>query len=494
MGENLRFVLALISFLLLVTGLEFAVGYAFYYVLEPAKKRDLIEMLVPRAELLAEVGLLGAIILGVMFSVAYHIYVRGPLKIAEGIRIILNANRRYRIEPAGPSEIRSLAQAVNDLAGHGETLAHDLEAKVAQAKSSVEEEKNRLAALMSELSQGVLACNVDGRILLYNERARQALCPPDNPKDGTATSLVGLGRSIFTIIDRNLLVHALEGVRARLEKNEADPNAQLVFTSRTGQLVRVRLAPVLAATRPASDEAAQNSLDCAAAPSRSEADVTTLRSDVTTLRSSRADAPAIGGFVMTLENITRAFELDSTRDMLLQSFTEGSRAALANIRAAVEALTDYPDCERTHRDRFLHVIREEARELSGKLDKTTADYADSLKTRWPLEEMLGVDVIDVRRRRHCGSSTADRNPARVARPVRHARRFSLDQSRQLYADSGADLLGWPAQRRTRSARSVFQSDTARAHRGTRLGLARPLAFAADPSRMGDGHPARRRGR
>lgn len=394
MGKNLRFVLALIAFLLLVAGLEFAVGYTFYYVLEPEKKRDLVEMLAPHAELLAEVGLLGAIVLGIAFAVAYQIYAKGPLKIVEGIRIILNANRCHRIEPAGPSEIRLLARAVNDLAEHGEALAHDLEAKVAQARSSIEEEKNRLAALMSELSQGVLACNVDGRILLYNERARQALCPPDNPKDGTATSLVGLGRSIFAIIDRNLLTHALEGVRARLEKNEADPNAQLVFTSRTGQLVRVRLAPVLAAGQPSPDEAEQTPLDRAAALSRMGAGGNGLAS-----RGPQAAAPAIGGFVMTLENITRAFELDSTRDMLLQSFTEGSRAALANIRAAVEALTDYPDCERTHRDRFVQIIREEVRKLSGKLDKTTADYADSLKTRWPLEEMLGVDVVAAARRR-----------------------------------------------------------------------------------------------
>jgi len=132
---------------------------------------------------------------------------------------------------------------------------------------------------------------------------------------------------------------------------------------------------------------------------------------------------------MTLENITRVFELDS-RDMLLQSFTEGSRAALANIRAAVETLTDYPDCERAHRDRFIQVIGEEVRQLSGKLDKITADHADSLKTRWPLEEMLGIDIVAAARRRiRCGRSTSDRKPARIACPIGPARRFPLDQGR-----------------------------------------------------------------
>ncbi len=394
MNDKLRFILAITSFLLLMSGLEIVAGYAVYSALEPDRQRDLVEILAPHTELIAELGLLLLMILGIVFAVAYHVYVKSPLRIAEGIRIVLNANRYHRIVPTGPPEIQLLAQAVNNLAEHGEALARDLEAKVAQAKSSVEEEKNRLAALMSELTQGILACNADGRILLYNEHARQALCPPDNPQDGTAASLVGLGRSIFAIIDRNLLVHALEGMRARLEKDEADPNAQLVFTSRTGQLVRARLAPVRAATPPTLDEAQRHPLDSAAALSRMDAG-----KDASVSQSPQAAAPAIGGFVMTLENITRVFELDSTRDMLLQSFTEGSRAALANIRAAVETLTDYPDCERTHRDRFIQVIGEEVHQLSGKLDKITADHADSLKTRWPLEEMLGIDIVAAARRR-----------------------------------------------------------------------------------------------
>ncbi|NJM10525.1 MAG: cell wall metabolism sensor histidine kinase WalK [Synechococcaceae cyanobacterium SM1_2_3] len=98
---------------------------------------------------------------------------------------------------AGPSAIKRLAQAVNTLAEHRETLAQDLETKVAQAKASVEAEKNRLAALMSELSQGVLVCNIDGRILLYNERARQTLGVLVSGRSGGSSTIIGLGRSIL---------------------------------------------------------------------------------------------------------------------------------------------------------------------------------------------------------------------------------------------------------------------------------------------------------
>lgn len=103
--------------------------------------------------------------------------------------------------------------------------------------------------------------------------------------------------------------------------------------------------------------------------------------------------------MLTVENITRDFELDATRDMVLQSFTEASRASLASIRAAVEMLTRYPDCPAADHDRFIRVINEEVGRLSDKLYQLTADHADALKTRWPLEEMLGADAIAAARHR-----------------------------------------------------------------------------------------------
>lgn len=358
----LKILLALIGFLTLVAGLELAANCAMYYDLEPENRQRLSAMLSSRVELLLELGVLRMVILGIAFVIAHQIYVKGSLKIAEGIRIILNANRSHRIEAAGPSEIRSLAQATNALAEYSETLALDFETKIIQAKSSVEAEKNRLAALMSELSQGVLVCNIDGRILLYNERARQVFGNPANGRSAGSIVLIGLGRSIFTLIDRSVLAHELESIQARLKKNDAELNSQFVITTPSGQLIRVRMAPVLSNAAPPANP-----------------------------------AMTVSGFVMTLENITHTFDLDSTRDMLLQSFTEGSRAALANIRAAVETLMSYPNCEQ--RDRFIQVISEEVHALSGKLDQTTTDYADSLKTRWPLEEMLGADIIAAARRR-----------------------------------------------------------------------------------------------
>ena len=137
MNETLKFFLALSAFLALVAGLELAAGGAIYHVLGLENQQRLVAALSPHAELLAELGVLRLAILGIAFALAYQLYVKGPLKIAEGIRIILNAHPSHRLDRAGSAEIRRLKGAVNDLAEHGETLAQGLETKVAQAKAAV---------------------------------------------------------------------------------------------------------------------------------------------------------------------------------------------------------------------------------------------------------------------------------------------------------------------------------------------------------------------
>ncbi|HEX6733787.1 MAG TPA: exonuclease domain-containing protein, partial [Azonexus sp.] len=109
--------------------------------------------------------------------------------------------------------------------------------------------------------------------------------------------------------------------------------------------------------------------------------------------------PTMSGYVLTVENITRSLEQEARRDQVLHSLTEGSRSALGNIRAAVGNLVDYPDMETELRERFLGVVADEAAKMSQRLDQTMADFSDSMKTRWPLEDVLGIDLIAAAQRR-----------------------------------------------------------------------------------------------
>ena len=237
-----------------------------------------------------------------------------------------------------------------------DALLTDVEQQIARAKASVEEEKNRLAALMSQLALGVVVCNMDGRILLYNNRARlQFKSLAQGPTAMSGGALIGLGRSIYAILEQGQITHALEHIQHRLARGSAEPVANFIISSRAGLLMRTQMAPVIAAAGPGDGQ--------------------------------------ISGYVLTVENITRSFEQEAERDRILATLTETSRAALGAIRAAAETLRDNPDMEGEMREQLARIVADEAGGMGRRIDQTMSEFADSLKTRWPLEEVLGSDLL-----------------------------------------------------------------------------------------------------
>ena len=364
MNAKIRFVLAAVLLALLMTGPFLLTAATLYADLNDAERLTFLAALerwVPIGGVTTVAGLaLGMALLNTLFKQ----YVRGLMSMAETLRLMLGANRNFRVTPEGPPEVQELGRAANELAQQRDALLDDVDARIAQANASVEEEKNRLAALMSELALGVVVCNLDGRILLYNNRARlQFKALAQGPTSMSGGALIGLGRSIFSMLERAQITHALENIRLRLVKGSAEPVANFITTTRTGQLLRAQMAPVL--TAPEGEDR----------------------------------TPVVTGYVLTIENITKSFEREAQRDQVLQSLTDGSRSSLGNIRAAVETLIDSPDMELAYRERFVGIIDEETARMSERLQKTMNEFADSLKTRWPLEDVLGIDVVSAAQRR-----------------------------------------------------------------------------------------------
>ncbi len=358
MKRQFRLALAALCAFLVATVL--AVALALWLDLPPGDQALLAQLLMPRLPLLLLVLLVACGILGWTLTRVWRRHLAAPWMMTEELRLILSARRSLRLAEQGSAVFSGLSVEINALADQRDALERDVQEQIQSAKATLEEERNRLAALMSELSQSVVVCNPDGRILLYNNRARrefQALAQ----EGGTAGALIGLGRSIFAVVERDLLSHGLDSLQRQLDRDDQSRGANFVTTSHAGQLVRVQMAPVVS-------------------------------SDASGRRS-------IGGYVLMLDNITRTVELESRRDQILQQLTEGSRAALANIRAAVETLLDYGDIEAGQRERFLRIISDEVRGMGSRLDQTLEHYADSLKARWPLEEMQGADLIAAAQRR-----------------------------------------------------------------------------------------------
>src|SRR6266536_2047085 len=104
---------------------------------------------------------------GVILYNILKAYIPPARLLAEETKLILTANPDHRVRSLGASEIRRLGSIINTFADQYQALQADVEEQIRTAHAHLKEEKNRLAALMSELTESVLVCNIEGRILLY---------------------------------------------------------------------------------------------------------------------------------------------------------------------------------------------------------------------------------------------------------------------------------------------------------------------------------------
>src|SRR5665811_418816 len=142
----------------------------FYAALSPADREAVGSIAARKGVILAMLGLLMVLALGVLVELLLRRYVIAARALVEEADIMLGPNPGRRVHPAGTPELRALAEAVNSFAERHQEMQEAVADKIKKAQANVEEEKNRLAALMSELAQGVVVCNTEGRILLYNSR------------------------------------------------------------------------------------------------------------------------------------------------------------------------------------------------------------------------------------------------------------------------------------------------------------------------------------
>jgi DNA polymerase-3 subunit epsilon len=177
-----------------------------------------------------------------------------------------------------------------------------------------------------------------------------------------ASGYIGLGRSVFRLLGSDLVSHALEQLRNRMERHEASPAVVFMAALEEGRLVRARIAPVAA------------------------------------VESATAEGSPVG-FVLLLEDIAEDVERAERADAWLQALAQNVRSALAGVRAAVENLMNFPDMDVARRRQFTGIIGHEADRLTIELDSTMRDYSRHVQSRRSLEEMRAADLIEVIRHR-----------------------------------------------------------------------------------------------
>jgi len=307
--------------------------------------------------------LLGAItiffIIGALINLLFNDYIVPILQLAESAKIISSVNPQHRVNIKNASkEVKYLSEIINQSADAFAELQHDVAGKISRAQATLDEERTRLAALMSELPHGVVVCNTDGQILLYNQQAQKLFTDsPDNIDKGDQTQgILGLGRSIFSILDRDPIVHGLE----MLHKCHASGRTKMVnksmITLHSGLCLRVNMAPFF---------------------------------------TEQEKIKVISGFVLTLEDMTWQIESDNRRDNLIQSLIDEQQEKLNEIRDSITNILDQPELNKEDLHNYRKKIDHASRFLEAKVNIARTNYAHHLRALNKDENVLAHNLLEI---------------------------------------------------------------------------------------------------
>ena len=240
--------------------------------------------------------------------------------------------------------LQPLAEAAHLVAKRLSQMRHEFDQVAAASAFRVEGEKVRLEAILRDLTEAVVVCDLESRILLYNDAARRML---------QSSGEIGLGRSLFNVLSSEPVAHTLEMLRDRLAAG-AGEDLQADFVGATvagGLFLRAHMRLIVE-----SDSACRS-------------------------------------YVLALTDATQEIEEVGQRDTLLTATTEGLRAPVANVLAASETLFSYPEMPGAQRRRFEEVIYNEVHELQARLESAIAQHRKLATRGWPLFDVHSADLI-----------------------------------------------------------------------------------------------------
>lgn len=318
--------------------------------------QDMLTKLVP-FPLLGTITIL--FIIGALINLLFNDYIIPILKMGESARIITSVNPDHRIKLKNASkEIEYLCEIINQSADAYAELQKNVHGRIAVAQATINEERTRLAALMSELPHGVIVCNSDGQVLLYNQQAQELVTSSRGSaaEGGKNQGLLGLGRSIFSILDRDQIVHGLE----MLNRCHASGHAKLInnsmMTLRNSVCLRVNMAPFFL---------------------------------------EQENEKVISGFVLTLEDMTRQIEADSRRDILIQSLIDDQQKDLEEIRRSITTILSRPRLDPQELQEYRIKIDSASKSLQDKVREARANYALHLHALSKTENVLADNLLEV---------------------------------------------------------------------------------------------------
>lgn len=171
----------------------------------------------------------------------FRFYIIPINQLAEETQIITTVNPNHRVKVHGSYDVMKLAEIINQSADRFITLQADVRRQHQTAKTATETEKDILAALLEGLPQGILVCNSDGQIVFYNRRVKDFFTRHETK----TPRWMGLGRSIYGIVDEALIRRAIERIRQNLADEQKVVSERFLMGTGDRIMIPAELVPVL---------------------------------------------------------------------------------------------------------------------------------------------------------------------------------------------------------------------------------------------------------
>jgi DNA polymerase III subunit epsilon len=291
----------------------------------------------------------------------FRFYILPLIQMVEETRMMNTVNPAHRLKIDGSREIKELAELINACGDQVETAKHIIDQTVESAKAKTEAEKNILATIMAELTQGVLICDTVGRILLYNRQAQRVLDKAQRPEEDLEAEkkeesalpegFVGLHRSVYSLIDRNLIQYALKEIQRKLDRSKKNVSSHFVVVTQKRRQLLVETLPIL-------DEDKR-----------------------------------FAGFSLIFSDITHQLKHTGQLNEHLKNMAKSLRSSIAAIRSTVDLMIQFPDMAAEQKNDFLEIVSEQAEALSRMLRNELTETSLYAKSRWPLAPILVTDFI-----------------------------------------------------------------------------------------------------
>lgn len=242
----------------------------------------------------------------------------------------------------------------------------DTRAEVEAATRRVDEQRSRLEAILLDLTEGVIVCNLDHRILLYNQAAARIL---------NLRETLGLGRPLFGLLTSEPILHILEQMlppadapspphaAARDTVPGHDSRRFVCATHDLGTLLEARMSLVLEAHGAAS------------------------------------------GYVLTFADVSARIESLARRDHILREVMVEWRRPLANLTAASEMLEDAETLSTAERGAFQDIVGKEVAALNARFRDLSRAYEQLAAGPWPMADIHSLDLFRAVRK-HLSSGDA----------------------------------------------------------------------------------------